>query len=215
MTLIGNVSLHDADAEAHGDRAYVDMRRETFEILGAPAHVRHPRGTLDAPHAVYRRDAGIVQADGGVAAVLVEGGRALAPGSPAANASDEPLRVEAKEAIWQAEPSTVRFLGGVRAWQGANTLFAEQLRGEPDRGWMAASGGVRTVWQQAAGDAEPTAAEARRRRACRRRRRRTARRRPTGSGRRRRRRRATERPARDHRGGDELQRGRGVAGLHR
>jgi len=153
VTLLGNVELHDADAQAHGDRAYVDMRRETFEILGQPAHIQHPRGSLDAPRAVYRRDAGIMEADGGVSAVLVEGGRALAPGLAGGGASDEPLRVEAKEAIWQAEPSTVRFLGGVRAWQGPNTLFADQLRGEPDRGWMAASGNVRTVWQQAAVDA--------------------------------------------------------------
>jgi lipopolysaccharide export system protein LptA len=148
VTLIGDVSLRDADAEANGDRAYVDMRRETFEIIGAPAHLQHPRGTLDAPHAVYRRDAGIVQADGGVAAVLIEGGKALAPGLAGGAESDEPLRVESREAIWQAEPSSVRFLGGVRAWQGENTLFADQLRGEPDRGWMAASGGVRTLWQQ-------------------------------------------------------------------
>jgi lipopolysaccharide export system protein LptA len=148
VTLIGSVSLRDADAHANGDRANVDMRRETFEILGAPAHLEHPRGTLDAPHAVYRRDAGIVQADGGVAAVLVEGGKALAPGLAGAGASDQPLRVESREAIWQAEPSSVRFLGGVRAWQGENTLFADQLRGEPDRGWMAASGNVRTLWQR-------------------------------------------------------------------
>jgi lipopolysaccharide transport protein LptA len=150
VTLLGNVELKDADAEARGDRAYVDMRRETFEILGEPAHIQHPRGSLDAPRAVYRREAGIVEAEGGVAAVLVEGGRALAPGLAGGADSDEPLRVEAREAIWQAEPSTVRFLGGVRAWQGSNTLFADQLRGEPERGWMAASGGVRTVWQQAA-----------------------------------------------------------------
>jgi lipopolysaccharide transport protein LptA len=148
--LIGEVSLRDADAEATGDRAYIDMPRETFEILGAPAHLEHPRGRLDAPHAVYRRAAGIVQADGGVAAVLIEGGNALAPGLAGGAASDEPLRVESREAIWQAEPSSVRFLGGVRAWQGQNTLFADQLRGEPDRGWMAASGGVRTLWHQPA-----------------------------------------------------------------
>ena len=135
------------------------MRRETFEILGAPAHLEHPRGTLDAPHAVYRRDAGIVQADGGVAAVLVEGGKALAPGLAGGAASDEPLRVESREAIWQAEPSSVRFLGGVRAWQGENTLFADQLRGEPDRGWMAASGSVRTLWQQPEEAAEKAAAK--------------------------------------------------------
>ena len=161
VTLIGEVSLRDADAEATGDRAYVDMRRETFEILGAPAHLEHPRGTLDAPHAVYRRDAGIVQADGGVAAVLVEGGKALAPGLAGGAASDQPLRVESREAIWQAEPSSVRFLGGVRAWQGENTLFADQLRGEPDRGWMAASGGVRTLWQQPRGGGDGEARDRR------------------------------------------------------
>ena len=162
VTLIGEVELRDADAEANGDRAYVDMRRETFEILGAPAHLEHPRGTLDAPHAVYRRAAGIVQADGGVAAVLVEGGKALAPGLAGGAASDQPLRVESREAIWQAEPSSVRFLGGVRAWQGENTLFADQLRGEPDRGWMAASGGVRTLWSQPAAEesAPPATADA-------------------------------------------------------
>jgi lipopolysaccharide export system protein LptA len=164
LTLIGDVTLVDADAEASGDRAYVDMRGETFEILGAPAHLRHPRGTLDAPHAVYRRDAGIVQADGGIAAVLVEGGKALAPGLAGGASSEEPLRVESREAIWQAEPSSVRFLGGVRAWQGENTLFADQLRGEPDRGWMAASGGVRTLWHQPAEEESeepaPTAAPA-------------------------------------------------------
>jgi lipopolysaccharide transport protein LptA len=160
VTLIGEVSLRDADAEASGDRAYVDLPRETFEIMGEPAHLEHPRGRLDAPHAVYRRGAGIVEADGGVAAVLVEGGKALAPGLAGGAASNEPLRVEAREAIWQAEPSSVRFLGGVRAWQGENTLFADQLRGEPDRGWMAASGSVRTLWQQPAEEEPAKAAPA-------------------------------------------------------
>jgi lipopolysaccharide export system protein LptA len=163
VTLIGEVWLRDADARATGDRAYVDLRKETFEILGTPAHLQHARGELDAPHAVYRRDPGILEADGGVAAVLEEGGAALAPGLAPAGASKEPLRVEARQAIWQSEPSSVRFLGNVRAWQGANTIFAEQLRGEPDRGWMAASGGVRTVWQEppaevGATPAKPTAA---------------------------------------------------------
>jgi lipopolysaccharide export system protein LptA len=159
VTLVGEVSLRDADASATGDRAYVDLRRETFEILGAPAHLEHPRGTLDAPHAVYRRDPGILEADGGVAAVLREGGEALAPGLLApGGSSDQPLRVEAREAIWQSEPSNVRFLGDVRAWQGSNTIFAQQLRGEPDRGWMAASGGVRTLWLEAPADGETAAA---------------------------------------------------------
>jgi lipopolysaccharide export system protein LptA len=154
VTLIGEVWLRDADARATGDRAYLDLRRETFEIFGKPAHVEHARGTLDAPHAIYRRDPGILEADGGVAAVLEEGGEALAPGLAPSASSEEPLRVESREAIWQAEPSSVRFLGNVRAWQGTNTIFAEQLRGEPDRGWMAASGGVRTLWQEAPADAE-------------------------------------------------------------
>jgi lipopolysaccharide export system protein LptA len=159
VTLVGEVWLRDADALATGDRAYVDMRRSSFEIMGAPAQIEHPRGTLDAPRAVYRRDAGILQADGGVAAVLREGGAALVPGLGSGGSSDQPLRVEAREAIWEAEPSSVRFLGEVRAWQGANTLFAEQLRGEPDRGWMTASGGVRTLWVPAPEEgeaAEPT-----------------------------------------------------------
>jgi len=167
VTLIGEVWLRDAEARATGDRAYLDLRRDTFEILGAPAHIEHPRGVLDAPRATYRRTPGILRAEGGVVAVLAEGGAALAPGFAAGASADEPLRVEAREAIWEGEPSSVRFLGQVRAWQGSNTLFAEQLRGEPGRGWMAASGGVRTVWtapapgsvEEAAGDAEETAGD--------------------------------------------------------
>jgi lipopolysaccharide export system protein LptA len=153
VTLDGEVWLQEADGQARGDRAYVDLRQDTFEIFGAPAHVEHPRGKLDAPHARYRRNPGIVEADGGVTAVLVEGGEALAPGLSRGAGSDQPLRVEAREAIWEAEPSSVRFLGNVRAWQGDNTIFAEQLRGEPDRGWMAASGGVRTLWMGEPGEA--------------------------------------------------------------
>ncbi|HVR29691.1 MAG TPA: hypothetical protein VMS86_09160 [Thermoanaerobaculia bacterium] len=160
LSLVGEVWLRDAEAQATGDRAYLDLRRDTFEIFGAPAHLEHPRGVLEAPHAVYRRDAGILRADGGVVAVLREGGAALSPVLAAGTSPDQPLRVESREAIWETEPSTVRFLGQVRAWQGTNTLFAEQLRAEPERGWMAASGGVRTLWQGATAGADRAATPA-------------------------------------------------------
>ncbi len=175
------------------------MRRETFEILGAPAHLEHPRGTLDAPHAVYRRDAGIVQADGGVAAVLIEGGRALAPGFAGGAASDEPLRVEATRgdlaggAVERALPRRRARLAGRQ--HAVRRPAPRRARSRLDGGERRCAHAVAAAASEAGrSGATPTVGK------------------DVGSERRRgrRRRRATHRSARDHRGRDELQRGRGV-----
>lgn len=150
LTLIDAVSFTDGELRAVGERAYVDMVKDSLEVLGEPAHVVHVQGELDAPRVVFRSEDGLLHATGGVVAELRGAGDGLGSVLPGGGDGDRPIRVESAEAFWQAEPETVFFRGSVRAWQGDNTLFAEQLRAEPAKGWMAAGGGVRSIWRPAA-----------------------------------------------------------------
>lgn len=100
------------------------------------------RGELVAPEVRYDRGEGVVEASGGVSAVLRE--RLDLVGAPA---DAGPTRVEAREAYWRDEPRGVLFRQEVRAWQGESVLLAEWLRGDQEEGGrkVTAGGGVRTV----------------------------------------------------------------------
>ena len=146
LTLVGEVVIEDEEILAWGDRAYLTANGEDVEILGSPCRIEHSRGELESPRAVFRKSAGVLRAQEGVTTILRAGNEAsgLRLG---AGGGDEPVHVQSEEAIWHTADEQVVFTRSVRAWQGTNTIFADQLRGEPRAGRMSASGNVRTLWQ--------------------------------------------------------------------
>ena len=156
VALSGDVTLEDPQFRAVGERALFDVVSGRAEILGPQARVATKQGDLSAPHLVYTRATGILSGSGGVRAVLRDAAKGALSGL--AWSGSEPVQVEAREATLQEAPRSFSFSGDVRAWQGRNLLFAEQLRGEEAGGSLAAANGVRTVWhpQPTAGGAAST-----------------------------------------------------------
>ncbi len=160
MKLEGNVALRDGSFVAQGATATIDGAAGAAELTGTPAWVTTERGRLSAPRITHQRSSGMLRAHDGVRAQLVatEDGRGALPW---ASEGGEPLRVEAGEALLAAgEDGEFVFRTAVRAWQGKKLVLAEQLRGNQDGSRLAASGGVKTLWQSAAQPAGETGATA-------------------------------------------------------
>lgn len=158
IDLDGGVEVRGPDFEATGAKGEVRSAGDLAILYGTPrepAKARTPRGVFLAPEIRYARASGVVRGLGGVRAELAagSGGPALAVGE---EARDEPVRVEAREADWSERDGSWSFRGDVQAVQGEDLLFAEQLQGSEPAGTAAASGGVRTVWRPATGDAAAT-----------------------------------------------------------
>lgn len=154
VTLNGGVRFDDGQVEATGTRATIDLEANRGEFLGVPVEIVSPRGTVRAPRVVYNTENEVVTARGGVRAVLVADDDALA-GSALAGGGEEPVKVESQEAFWRQKPSSFVFRGDVRAWRGDNLLLAPELRGDQEKDWLTASGGVKSLFVPEPEKAEP------------------------------------------------------------
>jgi lipopolysaccharide export system protein LptA len=153
IVLAGDVALADAAFKAWGDRVLFDVASGRAEILGPKSRIESARADLSAPHLVYMRETGVLNATEGVRAVLKkEEGGAL---SGLGWAGDAPVQIEAREATLTDRPRTFAFRENVRAWQGRNLLIASQLRGSDEDRQLSAAGGVKTVWVPETTDATP------------------------------------------------------------
>lgn len=148
----GAVELIDKDVYlAGGDIADVDWIGGRVEVRGPAVQLFSRRGDVIAPHFVYRRDRGLIQADGNVRARLPEGSAQMLGDTPL-GAGEGPVMVEARRADWTLEPTSFTFLGDVRAWRGTNIVLADQLRGDHEGRRLTASGDpsaaspVKTTW---------------------------------------------------------------------
>ena len=155
FSLEGDVELHGDALQATGDR--VDMADPESEVVltGEPAWALREQGELRAPRIVYDGQSQEVRAGEPAKAVLYQGsgtGSALGGSSPS-----QPIRIEAREAIWSDLAGTVSFTDDVRAWQGENFMLADTLTGEIQTSRLLASGGVKTVWRPAQSEEEDTA----------------------------------------------------------
>ncbi len=150
--LEGDVELHGDALQATGSR--VDMADPESEVAltGDPAWVIREQGELRAPQIVYDSQRKEVRASEPAKAILHQGSGAGA--SLGGSTTGEPIRIEAKQAVWSDLAETVSFTGDVRAWQGENFMLADELTGELATSRLIASGGVKTVWRPAEGDAD-------------------------------------------------------------
>jgi lipopolysaccharide transport protein LptA/LPS export ABC transporter protein LptC len=143
--LIGDVVYRDAEVTATGNRGTLDLEAGRGDFVGAPVDIVSAKGRVKAPRVVYNTDQKIIQARGGVRAVLEKASETALSGTPLGG--DGPVTVESQEAFWrQAPTSSFLFRGDVRAWRGKNLLLAPELRGDKDENTLTATGGVKTRW---------------------------------------------------------------------
>lgn len=156
--LIGDVIYRDGEVTARGDRGSLDLEAGRGDFTGAPVDIVSPRGRVKAPRVVYNTDQKIINARGGVRAVLEKTSETALSGTPLGG-GEGPVTVESQEAFWRQEPtSSFLFRGDVRAWRGKNLLLAPELRGDKDQSTLTATGGVKTRWIP---DSTPSAAASR------------------------------------------------------
>ena len=145
-TLFGEeVTFEDPQVRGKGDRATLDMDARRADLFGNPVEVKSEKGNLVAPRIFYDTENEILNAQGGVRAVLEQASDAELAGSPLAG-GEGPVRVESREAFWRQQPSSFLFRGDVRAWRDENLMLTEQLRGDQEQDRLTASGGVKTIW---------------------------------------------------------------------
>ena len=141
-----NVVYKDnANVTATGNRGSLDLDQGRGEFVGEPVTVTSDRGQIQAPRMVYNTDQQIVNARGGVRALLQKVEETALAGTPLAQ-GEGPVHVESQEAFWRQQPSSFLFRGDVRAWRGENLLLAPELRGDKATDQLNATGGVKTLW---------------------------------------------------------------------
>src|SRR4051794_3090965 len=163
MDLVNTVVYRDGQATATGDRGAIDMDQARGEFVGNPVVVTSDRGRIEAPRMVYNTDQQIVNARGGVKALLTKVEETEMSGTPIASGQG-PVHVESQEGFWRQQPSSFIFRGDVRAWQGDNLLLAPELRGDKEADQLTATGGGKTLYyptqeqsQKASTGAKPAA----------------------------------------------------------
>lgn len=145
VRLLHDVTFEDPQAKARGNRASLDLDAHRGELFGQPVELESEKGSLQAPRVVYDTENKIVNAQGGVRAVMTQAASQNLAGS-ALGEAEGPVRVEAREAFWRQEPSSFIFRGDVKSWRGENLMLSNELKGEPDADRLTASGGVKTIW---------------------------------------------------------------------
>lgn len=146
IRLLHDVTFEDPQVKAQGNRASLDLDTHRGELFGQPVQVQSEKGNLEAPRVVYDTENKIVNAQGGVRAVLTQVTSQDLAASPLGGDSEGPVRVDAREAFWRQEPSSFIFRGDVKSWRGENLMLSNELKGEPDADRLTASGGVKTIW---------------------------------------------------------------------
>ncbi len=148
-----NVTFTSPDLSATGDKGTMDLATGKGEFLGAPAQATSKRGRLTAPRLTYDQTAQLLQAAGGVRAVLEQVDSSAVAGT--LGPGEGPVRVQAQDAFWRQAPQGFLFRGDVRAWRGESVLLTKELRadqgppkapGQPPQNVLNAAGGVKSLW---------------------------------------------------------------------
>ncbi|HVS65811.1 MAG TPA: hypothetical protein VMT85_20185 [Thermoanaerobaculia bacterium] len=143
------VLLEEEGVQARADHATIDDRAGRTDLRSETwVEVVSEQGAMQAPTVTYTHETGLMTAEGGVSATMAAGeGTAVGPLGQAG--SDEPVRVEAAEALLRQEDGDFVFTGDARAWQEQSRITARQIRGNQRTETLTASGSVATHWQSA------------------------------------------------------------------
>lgn len=145
VNLINKVVFRDEKTRATGNRASLDMDSGRGEFFGDPVEAVSDRGRMTAPRVLYNVENQILNAVGGVRAVMEKTSDSDLAGTPLGQ-GEGPVFVESREALWRQNPSSFLFRGDVRAWRGENLMLTTELRGEQEADRLTATGGVKTIW---------------------------------------------------------------------
>jgi lipopolysaccharide transport protein LptA/LPS export ABC transporter protein LptC len=145
VTLINKVVFRDPQTRATGTRATLDLDAGRGEFFGDPVQAVSERGRMTSPRVLYNVEHQILNAVGGVRAVLEQVSDSDLAGTPLGE-GEGPVFVESREAFWRQSPSSFLFRGDVRAWRGENLMLTTELRGDKEEDRLTAAGGVKTLW---------------------------------------------------------------------
>lgn len=152
VELINKVTFRDAETRATGKRATLDLDSGRGEFFGDPmVEAVSKRGRMTAPRVLYNVEHQILNAVGGVRAVMEQVADSDLAGTPLGQ-GEGPVHVESREAFWRQEPSSFLFRGDVRAWRGENLMLTAELKGDKTSNELTAAGGVKTLWIPTAKD---------------------------------------------------------------
>ncbi|HEX5718092.1 MAG TPA: LPS export ABC transporter periplasmic protein LptC [Thermoanaerobaculia bacterium] len=145
VNLHNEVTFRDATTRATGDRASLDLDSGRGEFFGDPVEAVSERGKMTAPRILYNVENQILNATGGVRAVMEQASDSELAGTPLGE-GEGPVHVESREAFWRKEPQSFLFRGDVRAWRGENLMLTTELKGDQAEDRLTAAGGVKTLW---------------------------------------------------------------------
>lgn len=142
----GGVRIRDAQVAGEGDRAVWDLALQRIILTSAPPRLP----TLTTPEQVLRASRLDISLSG---STLTAEGQVYASmrSAGADNAvfqSSGPVFVNAESGVFSRSNNTALFQGNVRAWQGSDTLLANELRITHETGVVTAAGNVRTQLTQ-------------------------------------------------------------------
>lgn len=145
VNLHNKVTFRDAQTRATGDRASLDLDSGRGEFFGDPVEAVSERGRMTAPRVLYNVENQVLNATGGVRAVMEQKDDSQLAGT-ALGEGEGPVHVESREALWRKAPQSFLFRGDVRAWRGENLMLTTELRGDQAEDRLTAAGGVKTLW---------------------------------------------------------------------
>ncbi|MGA7616589.1 MAG: LptA/OstA family protein [Thermoanaerobaculia bacterium] len=159
--IAGNLHYRDPKTEATGERANYDIPGDHVvltAVAGSEPTVTSDGQLLKAVKLEIAPKRGVVKGSGQVLATLKQKGQSsIAPSGGIFDPNGQPVFVNSDSILMNQSERSAVFTGNVRAWQGRNTLFAEELRLTGGGDELQARGNVRTVLYNA-GTGEPSAA---------------------------------------------------------
>ncbi len=145
VNMYNEVTFRDATTRATGNRASLDLDSGRGEFFGDPVEAVSERGKMTAPRILYNVENQVLNATGGVRAVMEQDEDSELAGT-ALGEGEGPVHVESREAFWRKEPQSFLFRGDVRAWRGENLMLTAELKGDQVEDRLTAAGGVKTLW---------------------------------------------------------------------
>ena len=149
----GSVKLKEGERNSHADKVVFVQAAQTATLTGN-AVVRDATAETQAPRITFVQGTGEILAEGGVRSTDLSSARGgLQLAAVPANISADTFRANSKTA-------TALYTGHARLWQGDSVLEADSIELLREKKVLIATGNVRAVFPQAAGQsaAQPVAA---------------------------------------------------------
>jgi lipopolysaccharide transport protein LptA len=145
----GGVRYSDVANQATAERAVYDIREGTVRLAAVPGSaptLSSDGQRVSADEIVIENARGILRGKGRVITRIVSGEGVASRGDSAMfPAGDGPIFVNSDGLVIRQQDEYAAFSGNVRAWQGSNTLFADELEIGSAGETILARGNVRSI----------------------------------------------------------------------